>query len=209
MNATTDHDHNLHWRNKLLKRLQRLLEEQDLDLYRAQVAEFAAKLDVDIIDCAAALVCLHRAGQGGGRRSDKAGRAAGGNAAREIKMLRYRLEIGRRHQVSAEEIKALLIDESGVEEKMIGPVDIRGDFTLITLPEGMPADIYQHLQSVELKDYRLKIKRLRGNKNIRRKKSGQRGRRSAGQSGKSDRSGGRGDALHRSQEKKSGPAGAS
>ncbi len=174
MNTTSDHEHDLYWRNKLLKRLQRLLEEQDLEVYRAQVVEFAAQLDVDIIDCAAALACLHRIGQGRGRRSDKAG-----GAAREIKMLRYRLEIGRRHQVSVEEIKALLVDESGVEESMIGPVDMRGNFTLITLPEGMPADIYQHLQTVQLKDQMLKIRRLHGNKNFTRKKPAQRVRRSA------------------------------
>ena len=178
MNETTDHDHDHRWQNGLLQRLQRLLEEQDLDSYRAQVVEIAAKLDVDIIDCAAALACLHRVGQGSGRRS--------GKAAREIKMLRYRLEIGRRHQVSTEEIKALLVDESGVEESMIGHVDIRGNFTLISLPEGMPADIYQHLQTVELKDRMLKIRRLHGHKNFRRKKSGQRGRRSTAQAGKSE-----------------------
>jgi len=181
MNETTDHDQDLRWQNTLLQRLQRLFEEQDLDLYRTQVAEIAAKLNVEIIDCAAALACLYRVGQDRGRKADRAGRAARG-----IRMLRYRLEIGRRHQVSAEEIKAMLVDESGVEEGMIGSVDIRGNFTLISLPEGMPADIYQHLQTVELKDRMLKIRRLHGHKNVRRKKSVQRGRRNTAQSGKSD-----------------------
>lgn len=144
MNATTDHDHDSPRRDKLLQRLQRLLAEQDLDGYRAQVADLAAKLGVDSIDCAAALLCMYNGGRDPGETAGK-NDSRSGKAAGEIKMLRYRLEVGRRHRVSVDEIRALLVDESGVEEKMIGPVDIRGNYTLITLPEGMPADIYQHL----------------------------------------------------------------
>lgn len=174
MNATDNHDHDSTNRDKLLQCLQRLLAEQDLDGYRTQVADLAAKLGVDNIDCAAALLCLHQ----GGRVRDKKAKNNDSSlrmVAGEIKMLRYRLEIGRRHRVSVDEIRALLVDESGVEEKMIGPVDIRGNYTLIMLPEGMPADIYQHLQTVRLKQQMLRIKRLRGGKNSKRRKPGQRG----------------------------------
>lgn len=78
----------------------------------------------------------------------------------KLKMVRYRLEVGRKHQVSIEDIKNVLISESGVERTKIGYMDIRNHYTLIDLPNGMPADIFQHLQSVEIKQHTLQIKRV-------------------------------------------------
>lgn len=78
----------------------------------------------------------------------------------KLKMVRYRLEVGRKHDVSIEEIKNVLINESGVERTKIGYMDIRNHYTLIDLPNGMPTDIFQHLQSVELKQQMLQIKRV-------------------------------------------------
>ncbi|MCX7088854.1 MAG: DbpA RNA binding domain-containing protein [Methylococcales bacterium] len=76
------------------------------------------------------------------------------------KMVRYRIEIGRDHHVSADEIKAVLIDESGVDRNSIGYLDIRSNYTLIDLPPGMPPDIFQLLQEVEIKQQPLQIKRV-------------------------------------------------
>ncbi|NOT86440.1 MAG: hypothetical protein HOP02_17035 [Methylococcaceae bacterium] len=80
--------------------------------------------------------------------------------AEKYKMVRYRLEIGHNHQVSIEEIKNVLIDESGVDRSQIGHLDIRSNYTLIDLPPGMPPDIFQLLQTVELKQQPLQIKRV-------------------------------------------------
>ncbi len=78
----------------------------------------------------------------------------------KIKMVRYRLEVGRKHDVSIEDIKNILINESGVERTKIGYMDIRNHYTLIDLPNGMPTDIFHHLQSVEIKQQMLQIKRV-------------------------------------------------
>ncbi|MEQ1637393.1 MAG: DbpA RNA binding domain-containing protein [Methylococcales bacterium] len=78
----------------------------------------------------------------------------------KYKMVRYRIEIGHNHQVSIEEIKNLLIDESGVDRSKIGNLDIRSNYTLIDLPPGMPPDIFQLLQTAELKQQPLQIKRV-------------------------------------------------
>lgn len=104
-----------------------------------------------------------------------------------LKMVRYRLEVGRAHEVSTDDIKTVLINESGVERAKIGYLDIRSHYTLIDLPNGMPPDIFQHLQSVEIKQHPLKIKRVGSPK----KRQWQRQRRkpndaSAMQSSKSD-----------------------
>jgi hypothetical protein len=76
------------------------------------------------------------------------------------KMVRYRIEIGHNHHVSIDDIKNVLINESGVDRSKIGFMDIRSNYTLIDLPLGMPPDIFQLLQTVEIKQHALQIKRV-------------------------------------------------
>jgi hypothetical protein len=78
-----------------------------------------------------------------------------------IKMVRYRLDVGCRHQVTAEELKKILIDESGVDKKNITIINIQGDYTLVEMPDEMPQDIFLHLKSVEIKQCKLDIKRVK------------------------------------------------
>ena len=76
----------------------------------------------------------------------------------EPKMIRYRVEVGRRHSVSKDEIKNALVEESGVDVKMIGSIEMHQHFTFVELPDGMPPDIYHHLKSVEINHHKLYIK---------------------------------------------------
>lgn len=78
-----------------------------------------------------------------------------------IKLVRYRLDIGRRHQVAAEMLKKVLVEESGVDHKNIANIDIQDTFTLIELPDEMPPDIFQHLKSVEINRQKLNIRRIK------------------------------------------------
>ena len=76
------------------------------------------------------------------------------------RLVRYRIEVGQNHQVSSEDIKNILISESGVDRSQIGCLEIRNTYSLIDLPSGMPPDIFQLLQTVEIKQQMLKIKRV-------------------------------------------------
>jgi ATP-dependent RNA helicase DeaD len=76
-------------------------------------------------------------------------------------MIRYRIEVGQKHNVNVDEIKDIFIEEAGVDRKTIGEVDIRYHYTIIELPEGMPADIYQLLTTVCIHEQKLNIKRLK------------------------------------------------
>lgn len=93
-----------------------------------------------------------------------------------IKMVRYRLDVGCKHQITLEELKKVLIEESGVDKNNINNINIQGDYTLVELPDEMPQDIFQHLKSVEIKQHKLDIKRVkarnkkRGNNHRRRGK---------------------------------------
>jgi hypothetical protein len=46
------------------------------------------------------------------------------------------------------------------DRSKIGFMDIRSNYTLIDLPLGMPPDIFQLLQTVEIKQHALQIKRV-------------------------------------------------
>lgn len=93
-----------------------------------------------------------------------------------IKMVRYRLDVGCKHQITLEELRKVLIEESGVDKNNINNINIQGDYTLVELPDEMPQDIFLHLKSVEIKQHKLDIKRVkarnkkRGNNHRRRGK---------------------------------------
>lgn len=91
-----------------------------------------------------------------------------------IKMLRYRLNVGSKHQINAEELKKVLIEESGVDKNNINIITIQSDYTIVELPDEMPQDIFLHLKSVEIKQHKLDIKRVKAHS---KKRSNNRNRR--------------------------------
>ena len=99
-----------------------------------------------------------------------------------IKMVRYRLDVGFKHQVSVEELKKILIEESGVDKNNINIINIQGDYTLVEMPDEMPQDIFLHLKSVEIKQHKLDIKRVKARN---KKRGNNRGRRGRGSTSKS------------------------
>lgn len=154
----------------LRKKLQKALSEKDFIDYRAWVESLSAELNVDFLDCAAALAYLCQSGlHKTSLRPEKSKVEVVKIPTPEanIKMVRYRLEIGKQHKVTVDDIKRMLVDETGVERKLIGYIDIHNHFTLIRLPEGMPADIFTHLRSLKINEQELNIKRIRGNRNSR------------------------------------------
>lgn len=140
----------------LKERLQKILLQEDWLRYKTQVKHLAATFNVEILDCAAALACLAASERSAISPMRKP------LAAPELKMVRYRVELGRKHQITEDGLKKLFIEESGVEKRLIGKVEIFHDHTLIQLPDGMPGEIYQHLKSVVLNRHPLRIKRLDG-----------------------------------------------
>ncbi|MDI1231177.1 MAG: DbpA RNA binding domain-containing protein [Methylobacter sp.] len=103
-----------------------------------------------------------------------------------IKMVRYRLGVGCKHQINSEELKKVLIDESGVDKNNINNINIQGDYTLVELPDEMPQDIFLHLKSVEIKQHKLDIRRVKARNKKRDKNQCRRGKqrvRSSGNSG--------------------------
>lgn len=75
-------------------------------------------------------------------------------------MERYRIEVGRQHNVKPSNIVGAIANEAGVDPQYIGRISIRDDHSLIDLPEGMPKAVFNDLKKVWVAGQQLKISRL-------------------------------------------------
>ena len=82
--------------------------------------------------------------------------------APEYGMETFRIEVGHVHGVKPNNIVGAIANEAGLESKHIGRIDIRDDFSLIDLPEGMPPELLAHLKKVWVAGQRLRISRDTG-----------------------------------------------
>ena len=74
----------------------------------------------------------------------------------------YRVAVGKIHRVKPANIVGAIINEAGLDGKMIGHIDIQEDHSLIDLPEGMPKEIFRDLQKVWVAGQQLKITKVGG-----------------------------------------------
>jgi hypothetical protein len=155
---------------KLKKRLEKMLAEQDLTRQRQLIERICQQSAINPIDCAAALVLLSQANLYTAEPPTatlEVTPPAGDKVQFSLrplappKMVCYRLEVGTNHQVTVDEIKSVFVKEAGVDINMIGEVNMRAYHTVIELPEGMPADIYHLLATVTIQQQKLNIKRLK------------------------------------------------
>jgi hypothetical protein len=150
----------------LKKHLQQILNSRNLDSEKALIGAIAAELEIDSLTCAAALAHLIQAVDPTASLTEQKTEQKSSLKIIPpgIKMVRYRLDVGSKHQITLEEIKKVLIEESGVDKNNINNVHIHGLYTLIDLPDEMPSDIFQHLKSVEINQHKLDIRRVKKRK---------------------------------------------
>ena len=163
----------------LKNRIKLVLENENLDSEQALVRATTAELGIDNLTYAAALTYLTRHIENPTRHIEKTAlppaleevkRATNQlpSPSLSIKMVRYRLDVGTKHCVTQEQLKKVLIEESGVDKNNINNVNIQNLYTLIELPDEMPPDIFQHLKSVEINQHKLDIRRVKNRKNKKR-----------------------------------------
>lgn len=80
----------------------------------------------------------------------------------EIKMRRYRLDVGYEHQAQAGHIVGAIANEAEIDSCYIGSIDIHDDFTLVDLPDGMPNEVFQILKKARVSGRPLRIKAFKG-----------------------------------------------
>ncbi len=155
-----------HYEPVLHNQLKCILKTGDLEAERRLLTTLAQRLNVDALECATALLHLAHSQTWLSQLSELVGAKSIPMPTVTMKMVRYRLAVGSVHLVSIDEIKRVLVEESGVDKKNITIIAVRDTYTLIELPDAMPSDIFQHLKTVEINQQPLDIKRvkLRNNK---------------------------------------------
>lgn len=145
----------------LERSLRQTIAQHDLASRRELIECLAAKLNVSILDCAAALLYLKSPMSSPSINTES---KIDHRPKTNYRFVRYRLDAGSQHHVNKEQIQAILVEESGVDKKRIGRIDIRHSYTLVELPDGMPADIFQLLTEAMIGDRKLAIKRVKPNR---------------------------------------------
>ena len=75
-------------------------------------------------------------------------------------MERFRIEVGRKHDVKPGNIVGAIANEAELDSEYIGRIEIFEDYSTVDLPEGMPKELFKHLRGVWVSGQRLEITRL-------------------------------------------------
>ena len=78
--------------------------------------------------------------------------------AGEVGMETFRIEVGHSHGVQPGNIVGAIANEADLESRYIGRIDIRDDYSLVDLPEGMPRELMEHLKRVYVAGQPLRIR---------------------------------------------------
>ena len=77
----------------------------------------------------------------------------------EVGMETFRIEVGHMHGVQPGNIVGAIANEADLESRFIGRIDIRDDYSLVDLPEGMPRELMEYLKKVRVAGQALRIQR--------------------------------------------------
>ena len=156
----------------LKNRLENIMTHENIEAQRQLIKSISADLVIDSDTCAAALLYLTQSIENPQKLKITPFKTnetiVKSIPVLLIKMVRYRLNIGSEQSITAEQLKKVLIEESGVDKNNINNINIQRTYTLIELPDEMPPDIFQHLKSVEINQHKLDIKRLKSRNNKKR-----------------------------------------
>jgi ATP-dependent RNA helicase DeaD len=102
-------------------------------------------------------------------RAARADREDKPREAPEVGMETFRVEVGHAHGVKPGNIVGAIANEAGLESRYIGRIDIRDDHSFVDLPEGMPKEVLEHLQTTWVSGQRLRIRRAEGGATVARR----------------------------------------
>ncbi|MFZ7094899.1 DEAD/DEAH box helicase [Luteimonas dalianensis] len=165
---------------KFMERIGSGLQADDLGQYRELVERYESEHDVPAIEIAAALARQlqgdtpllleppkERPKPARFERPEQADRPARrprpaqevGTRPPEVGMETFRIEAGHAHGVQPGNIVGAIANEADLESRYIGRIDIRDDYSLVDLPEGMPREILEHLKKVRVGGQQLRMRR--------------------------------------------------
>jgi len=92
-------------------------------------------------------------------REPRAPRPDTGPRDPDVGMETFRIDVGYVHGVQPGNIVGAIANEADLESKFIGRIDIRDDYSLVDLPEGMPKELLEHLKKVRVGGQPIRIRR--------------------------------------------------
>ncbi|HET8711593.1 MAG TPA: helicase-related protein, partial [Spongiibacteraceae bacterium] len=72
-------------------------------------------------------------------------------------MDRYRIAVGRAHEIRVSDIVGAIANEAGIDSNNIGRIQLFDDYSTVDLPQGMPKDIFTHLKNVRVRGHIMNI----------------------------------------------------
>jgi ATP-dependent RNA helicase DeaD len=63
-------------------------------------------------------------------------------------MVRYRIEVGKVHEVEPKNIVGAIANEAGLDSQYIGRISCHENYSTVDMPDGMPKDVFKHLKRV-------------------------------------------------------------
>jgi ATP-dependent RNA helicase DeaD len=90
------------------------------------------------------------------RRSGKPERA---RKSSPVDLVRYRIEVGRRHEATPGDIVGAIANEAGIDSRFIGQIRLHDDYSTVDLPDGMPQEVFRQLKQVRVRQQKLNIRR--------------------------------------------------
>ena len=165
-------------KDNFAQQIEETIESEDLTLFRELVERYESEHDVDAVEIAAALAVIAQNGRpflvqdlpevpqrkrdrdrdrqdGGGPRNRRA-------PGEEAGMRTYKLAVGHRDRVVPGSVVGALTHEGGLNGSQIGAIDIRPTFTLVGLPENLPAGTLDKLSNTQINGAPIRIQEDRG-----------------------------------------------
>jgi ATP-dependent RNA helicase DeaD len=76
-----------------------------------------------------------------------------------VDWVRYRIEVGRRHEATPGNIVGAIANEAGIDSQFIGQIRLHDDYSTVDLPDGMPQEVFRQLKQVRVRQQKLNIRR--------------------------------------------------
>ncbi|XOV80675.1 MAG: DEAD/DEAH box helicase [Aestuariibacter sp.] len=95
-----------------------------------------------------------RSGRGDGPRDKKRGQRS---EIPEAGMQRFKVMVGRKHDVKVGSIVGAIANEAGLDSEYIGAIKIYDSFSTVDLPEGMPKEVKQTLKKARVAGQKLDL----------------------------------------------------
>ena len=152
------------------------IEAQELGFFEEIIEQYQQEHNTSLSEIAAALAYLvqrdrplaiqasempavkeHKPRDDGERKRRDRPRDANAMRATEAGMVRYRINVGRAHGAQPKNIVGAIANEAGLDSQHIGHIKLYDSYSTVDLPDGMPADIFQHLKRVRVCNQALDI----------------------------------------------------